>query len=288
MSQAAPPWCNICSQSGPFLDPDGGREGLVCANCSASSRQRALVYALGAWLGMGHGPLMDWRPIPDLSILEASGRGAYPRFLADKFRYVNTEFPPAGQTGDEPFARFADLEHLGYPDATLDVILAADVFEHVRRDDRAFAEARRVLKPSGALLFTVPYDPERAETLVRVRVEGDADVPLMEPEYHGGGGRSLAYRTYGRDLPDRLRDHGFTVGLWNVEEPANAITRQRVFLCANGNWIDLGRLVRPIRSASRGKARTAPLLPFRLLVVLKYNLRAARQLLAELRARFGR
>jgi SAM-dependent methyltransferase len=288
MRPAAQPWCNICGHAGPFLDLDAGREGLICRNCSASSRQRALLYVLGAWLGAGQRPLIDWEPNQGLCVLEASGRGAYPMLLGEKLRYVNTEYPPAGATGDATFSRFADLEHLPYADATLDVILAADVFEHVRHDGRAFAEVHRVLKPGGALVFTVPYDPQRPETLIRVKVKGDVDVPVMEPEYHGGGGRSLAYRTYGRDLPDQLRDGGFTVGLWDVEVPAHAITRQTVFLCSRGASIDLTRLLRQRAAPSPIAPSSVPLVPFRLLVMLKYNVRAARQLAAQLRARLGR
>src|SRR4051794_257353 len=50
MDEAARPWCNICGDAESFLFPERGREGLVCRNCAASARQRALIYALGAVL----------------------------------------------------------------------------------------------------------------------------------------------------------------------------------------------------------------------------------------------
>ena len=46
-----------------------------------------------------------------------------------------------------------------HPDATFDLILATDIIEHVDDDVAALAELRRVLKPGGTLLLTVPAFP---------------------------------------------------------------------------------------------------------------------------------
>lgn len=43
--------------------------------------------------------------------------------------------------------------------ASVDAVLALDVFEHVPDDGRAVVEVRRVLKPGGALVATVPCHP---------------------------------------------------------------------------------------------------------------------------------
>lgn len=48
------------------------------------------------------------------------------------------------------------VERLPFPDATFDVVSAMDVLEHVDDDLAALAELRRVLKPEGLLLATVP------------------------------------------------------------------------------------------------------------------------------------
>jgi SAM-dependent methyltransferase len=41
--------------------------------------------------------------------------------------------------------------------ATFDCILCSEVLEHVPEDDKAVSELRRVLKPGGVLVVTVPY-----------------------------------------------------------------------------------------------------------------------------------
>jgi SAM-dependent methyltransferase len=287
MGQDLPPWCNICGHDGPFHWPEHGREGHVCGNCAASRRQRALLYVLGAALGEIDRPLVAWASHSQVCVLEASGRGAYPALLAEKLRYCNTVYRANRNGAQRPGDRFADLERLAYPDASLDFVLAAEVFEHVREDRQAFAEIHRALRPGGLLIFTVPYDPH-AETLVRVQVDGDRDLPLMEPEHHGSGGRSLAYRTYGRDLPDRLRALGFSVGLWEVEAPQHAISAEPGFVCTKGRYVDLGRWHRPAALARPPELPVTPLIPFRLWLLLKANLRALRQVTADIAARFGR
>jgi SAM-dependent methyltransferase len=50
-------------------------------------------------------------------------------------------------------------ESLPYPDGTFDMVFALDVIEHLDDDQIALAEFRRVLKPNGTLLVTVPAFP---------------------------------------------------------------------------------------------------------------------------------
>lgn len=234
---------------------------------------------------MGPLPLPEWLAEKGLCVLEASGRGAYPLLLAEKFRYTNAEYGANDEGTQDPFGRLADLQRLCYPDESLDLVIAGDVFEHVPDDLRAFREVFRALKPGGLLIFTVPYDPGRAETLIRVEVREGVERFLEPPEYHGGGGRGLAYRTYGRDLPDRPRQIGFSTGYLRLELPEIAVSGQEVWVCARGPALDLTRFQ---QRPSSPVAPLPPLLPFRLWVLAKYNLRAAARVASDLRARLSR
>ncbi|HVD22962.1 MAG TPA: methyltransferase domain-containing protein, partial [Lapillicoccus sp.] len=53
----------------------------------------------------------------------------------------------------------ADARHLPLADASLSLVVAFDILEHIEEDDLAVAEIRRVLRPDGTLLIAVPADP---------------------------------------------------------------------------------------------------------------------------------
>jgi SAM-dependent methyltransferase len=54
----------------------------------------------------------------------------------------------------------ADATRLPFGDATLDLITAFDIIEHIPDDHRAVREMRRTLRPGGHLLIAVPADPK--------------------------------------------------------------------------------------------------------------------------------
>ena len=53
----------------------------------------------------------------------------------------------------------ADATRLPLTDASLDLVVAFDLLEHLHDDDAAVAEVHRVLKPGGTYLVAVPADP---------------------------------------------------------------------------------------------------------------------------------
>jgi SAM-dependent methyltransferase len=53
-----------------------------------------------------------------------------------------------------------DATALPIDDASLDLVVAFDVLEHILDHDSAVAEVRRVLRPSGRFLIAVPADPK--------------------------------------------------------------------------------------------------------------------------------
>lgn len=53
--------------------------------------------------------------------------------------------------------RWADVEQpLEFPDAVFDVVVVGELLEHLRDPDAVVAEARRVLRPGGRLVGSVP------------------------------------------------------------------------------------------------------------------------------------
>jgi SAM-dependent methyltransferase len=92
----------------------------------------------------------------------------------------------------------ADARHLPFDDGGFDVVIAAEVLEHIDEDATAIAELCRVLRPGGLLAVTVPrWWPERV-------------CWALSSEYHNvPGGHVRIYRR--SDLAERLRRSGLVI-----------------------------------------------------------------------------
>src|SRR5512140_635835 len=139
--------CTICGWEGEFKNTDKGREGTHCGNCASTSRHRAVMHVLGQLIGTSGLPVFSWPRRKELVILESSARGPHPVMLADKFNYYGTEYDPA-RVASSP-RHYADFQNLHYGDGTFDIVIASDVFEHIRDDRKALGELYRVLRPGG-------------------------------------------------------------------------------------------------------------------------------------------
>ena len=166
-------------------------------------------------------------------VYELSSRGALCRHLRRTFARVTVselfDDVVPGQFRDG--VQCQDVQRLTYADAAFDLVTSTEVFEHVPDDGRAFAEVHRVLRPGGAVVFTVPL-MESVATLERARLEHGTVVHLTAPEYHGdrlrGRRHVLAFRTYGLDILDRLRAAGFEARLERIDDTAHAIADGKV------------------------------------------------------------
>jgi SAM-dependent methyltransferase len=207
-------------------------------------------------------------------------------FLREKFDYYDPEFNPGKiKQGAEP-RKYSDIQQLSFAEATFDLIIASEVFEHVREDVKGFQEVYRTLKPEGTFILTVPYDHQRAQTEVRVEVQGDRDIFLAPPHYHGGSGATLEYRQYGRDLLERLRAVGFTVGYFESEIPRYQIPKFGVIICRKSHYFDFGQAWQDA-GGNEALPRLGPLLPFRLFVLYKFNLKSFFHYLREIKSKIA-
>ena len=92
---------------------------------------------------------------------------------------------------------------LTFSDDQFDLVITSDIMEHVRRPYEAFVEIKRVLKPGGAHIFSIPVqDPIPKNTVYRVDTSGDEDVFLLPPRYHNDD--HLVYTDFGEDMIARL------------------------------------------------------------------------------------
>jgi SAM-dependent methyltransferase len=107
----------------------------------------------------------------------------------------------AGELPDGAFVGMAagDATAMPFPDDSFDVVIAAEVLEHIRGDQHAMNEIARVLRPGGMAAVTVPaWLPERI-------------CWLLSDDYHNVPGGHL--RIFTRpELETKLRRAGLEVG----------------------------------------------------------------------------
>lgn len=93
-----------------------------------------------------------------LDVGSGTARASYYRFLKQAsgttVAYLDLGFEKGMGEG-----KYIDLENDSLPqtDASVDTILLFNVLEHIYNDQHLFAEMKRVLKPSGAVLGVVPF-----------------------------------------------------------------------------------------------------------------------------------
>jgi len=179
--------CPVCGYRGRF-----GAHGLPprfdakCPRCGSLERHRLLELAFAARdLVRAGDKLLHFAP-------EASLQPIVERRGVD---YVSADLTPGRAQ------IVLNLEKVDLPDASVDVVLANHVLEHV--DDRAaLAELFRILRPGGRLIATVPliegWD---------VSYENPAPVSPADRDLHFGQWDHVRY--YGRDFRDRVRAAGF-------------------------------------------------------------------------------
>jgi SAM-dependent methyltransferase len=157
-------------------------------------------------------------------------------------RVETSQFKPTMPWGARlgPSTTNQNLECLTFADTSFDIVLASDVMEHVRLYTRAHSEIRRILRPGGYYIFTVPHTRAMDEHVVRVAVHAEDDPAqdehLLRPEYHGSADPDeqagvLSYRCFGRNLDRELIALGFDVLYLDAPEPSIGIFTSEVFIC---------------------------------------------------------
>lgn len=197
-------WCPVCEARTLFVELDRWRrDNYVCPRCRSIPRHRALIAVLSE-------TVPDWR---QRDVYESGPAGASSTKLARECRsYVASHYRQPLPGSPAEGVRLEDLESLTFPDASFDVVVTQDVFEHVLRPAAAFSEIARILRPGGCHVFTVPYYRDFETSLVRAEPGPDGEVRhLLEPDYHKDPvdpKGSLVVTQWGRDLPDIIARAG--------------------------------------------------------------------------------
>jgi SAM-dependent methyltransferase len=226
-------WCRVCGHDGDF---ERGTLNILrsfqCSKCKARLRYQGQAAALVRCYSVhGARSLADLVQEPEfqaLSVYEPGSVGPLAKFLEEAPTHVRTSYMqgvPGGEVVNG--VRCEDLMALTFPDETFDLIVTSDIMEHVRHPYVAFAEIRRVLRPGGRHVFTIPGTyPLREKTYARVDVSGPDDVFLCKPAYHN---EYLVYNDFGADMVARLDEIGYETDVMRFDYPDEEATKQVTF-----------------------------------------------------------
>lgn len=211
------------------------RESMFCRVCCSNLRVRRIAEVLVDLYGPAgcesFAELIDDPGFRDLDVAEVNTIGSLGSLHAllqrlPRLRFSEYRGPDRlGELIDG--VRNEDMCRFTYPDSAFDLILSSDVLEHVPDYRTALGETRRVLKPGGRHVFTVPVIWTRPVTETRARIGDDGEIQhLMPPVYHGRGSGAyrfipvgadmLAFTEFGRDIVDYIREAGFEPEVYDV------------------------------------------------------------------------
>ena len=157
---------------------------------------------------------------PGATMLEGGcGRGQYVAYYTARgAKVVGLDFARDWLTAihaEAPALKLCagDVGRLPFKDATFDLYYSGGVVEHFEEGaDSALAEARRVLKPDGILLVSVPYfSPLRHALAFLGRSEWRRVGSPAVDDHEEGGRRFYQYAYTVREFMGLLKDAGFTV-----------------------------------------------------------------------------
>jgi SAM-dependent methyltransferase len=196
------------------------REGRHCTACWTNARSMQIAKVLIAQYGpncSSLNQLCDHPGFRALRVAEINECRMLHQFLA---RLPGLRYSEFGST--DPAVPHENVMDLSYADESFDLVLTSETLEHIPDVQKGLSEIRRVLRPGGLHVFTIPVRWGEATTRIRAKIEGGEIVHILPPCYHGGSLNPmdcLAFYEYGRDVVEIVRNAGFDVNL--VEDPKN-------------------------------------------------------------------
>lgn len=209
--------CNICGWRGEkfntvydeIMQQD---VEIVCPVCLSEPRQRALFSYLRRKLLTDYLQLMREKNLLCLEI------------CPDRSDPVTRALPTAVYVSidlDETRAMYPmDVNALGFPDGSFDLVVCSHVLEHVEDDNHALSEIYRVTRQGGTALIQVP-----------IGYYGD---PVAEHTEEFGERRFCQHlRSYGWDFPEKLKKTGFNVDIVRFNDVSLKLDNENevIFAC---------------------------------------------------------
>ncbi len=215
--------CPVCEQATEFKSENPWlRDYFICVKCGSIPRERALAAVLSELRP-------NWR---DLEIHESSPSSRVSARLARECgTYTATQYDlstPFGTMSPDGGYRSEDLEAQTFADASFDLVITQDVFEHIFHPDRAAREIARTLRPGGLHIFTVPLVRKAQASGRRATISPDGAIThLLPAEYHQNpidASGSLVTVDWGYDIAGHILNwSGMVTTIYSIDDLSRGI-----------------------------------------------------------------
>jgi SAM-dependent methyltransferase len=225
------PVCGMQKQTVRFVGSDLREEGK-CSHCGSYNRLRQLADIIlpEASRLTGH-KLQALQDLvhTNLRILNTQCQGVLHTVLKRAPGYVCSEYInsdiPAGQVIEH--IRHEDLQRTTFKDEVFDLVVSTDLMSRIPRPYQGFHELRRILRPGGAHIFTVPFSPGDYHDQIRAVVEDGKLVHWALPPIYQGDHLHpkgvLMFTIFGREMADKLCMLGYNTTVHHLHNAAHGI-----------------------------------------------------------------
>lgn len=223
-------FCTVCHKPTAFLRWHSNfRESGTCLFCRSRSRHRQIAQVLNRIYKADK----RYESISknDLFIYNAESNGPLHHKLRKNPQYISSEY-----CGDQYLPgqivnkiRHEDLQHLSFEDERFDLIVTADIFEHIPNPYQAHAEVYRILKVGGRHVFTVPFDQALSLDDTRAVLNKSNEIEhLKEPIYHVDPMQNyepvaLVYTIFSMEMLSKLSQLKFQSNIHHLYSPISGI-----------------------------------------------------------------
>lgn len=143
--------CPICQYRGAFdtlQASTGNRKHALCPNCGSLERHRLQKLVLDS--------ILTKQKLAKTSVLHIAPEPHLKKYFKPSCGYLSADL--AMQDVD---INLNLTERTPFDDARFDLVFASHVLEHIKNDEKALAEIRRIIRPGGFAILPVPVVCEK-------------------------------------------------------------------------------------------------------------------------------
>lgn len=232
-----PIYCPICGKiSRMDFCYEPLRETCVCKKCKSHNRQRQIALIIcdvfSKLKDKNLRNLKEFSKLNNVDIFSTEAHGSLHECLKNMETYTCSEY--LGDTYNSGTyvngIMHQDIMDLSFSNESFDLVISADVLEHVSDPYMAHREIHRVLKPGGRHIFSVAFDQcEFLDILYTAVGENGELIYIKDPWYHIDPIRpegALVFKIFSIEMLIELRKIGFYTNMYHLYSPRHGIIGQ--------------------------------------------------------------